>query len=108
MSNDATKQYLDAMKQYADMAEQGRRAVVEAVEAWTKSVQGAFSNIPIVAKSAGEFDLADSVDRMYDFTEKVLEMQRDFTKKLISTTTKAADDATASFTEAMKLAQPKT
>jgi hypothetical protein len=28
---------------------------------------------------------------MYDFTEKVLGMQRDFTKKLIATSTEAAD-----------------
>jgi hypothetical protein len=105
MSNDATKQYIDAMKQYADMAQRGRQAVADAVEAWTKSVQGAFSNVP---KSTGEFDLADSVDRMYDFTEKVLEMQRDFTKKLISTSAEAADKAKASFNEATKLSQSKT
>jgi hypothetical protein len=105
MSDDATKRYIDAMKQYADLAQQGRQAVVEAVEAWTKSVQGAFSNVP---KSAGEFDLAASVDRMYDFTEKVLELQRDFTKKLISTTADAADKAKASFDEAMKFSQRKT
>lgn len=105
MSSDATKQYIDAMKQYADLAEQGRQAVVEAVEEWTRSVQGAVSSVP---KSAGEFDLAASVDRMYDFTEKVLEMQRDFTKKLISTSAEAAEKAKASFNEATKLGQSTT
>ena len=105
MSDDATKRYTDATKQYADLAQQGRQAVAEAVDAWTKMVQEAFSNVP---KSAGEFDLADSVDRMYDFTEKVLELQRDFTKKLISTSNEAADSAKASFAEATKLGQPKT
>jgi hypothetical protein len=105
MSEDATKRYTDAMKQYADVAQQGQQAVAQAVEAWTRTVQEAFSKVP---KSAGEFDLADSVDRMYDFTEKVLELQRDFTKKLISSTTEAADRAKASFAEATKLGQPKT
>jgi hypothetical protein len=70
---------------------------------WTRAAQEAFSNVP---KSAGEFDLADSVDRTYDFTEKVLGMQRDFTKKLIATSTEAADKAKASFAEATKFTQP--
>jgi hypothetical protein len=105
MSDDAAKRYTDAMKQYADLAEQGRQNIVEAVEAWTRTAQEAFSNVP---KSAGEFDLADSVDRMYDFTEKVLGMQRDFTKKLIATSTEAAESAKASFAEATKFSQPKT
>jgi hypothetical protein len=103
MSDDAAKRYTDAMKQNADWAEQGRQAVVEAVEGWTRAAQEAFSNVP---KSASEYDLADSVDRMYEFTEKVLGMQRDFTKKLIATSTEAADKAKASFAEATKFTQP--
>lgn len=93
----------DATKQYAEFAAQGRQAVADAVEAWTKTVQEAFANVPT---SPGEFDLADSVDRMYDFTEKVLELQRDFTKKLISTSTEAAETAKASFADATKADRP--
>lgn len=93
----------DATKQYTELAAQGRQAVVEALEAWTKTVQEAFANVP---RSPGEFDLSDSVDRMYDFTEKVLELQRDFTKKLISSSTEAAETAKTSFAEATKAGGP--
>src|SRR3954466_14187079 len=90
MSSDSTKPYLD-------FVQQSQQAVMSAVESWTKAVQDAFSNVP---NTIGEFDAAGSVDKIYDFTEKVLEMQRDFTKKLIANSTDAAEKAKATMTEA--------
>jgi hypothetical protein len=86
-------------KQYADLMQQGQEAVLAAVEAWTKTMQDVYTSLPA---TGGEFDLNESVDKMYDFTEKVLELQRDFTKKLISTST---DTVKAGVNEAAKFNQ---
>lgn len=83
MSNDVTKQY-------TDLVQQSQQAVMSAVEAWTKTVQEAFASVPT---SVEQFDAGDSVDKIFDFTEKVLEMQRDFTKKLIASSAQAAENA---------------
>jgi enoyl-CoA hydratase/carnithine racemase len=100
MSTDAN----DATKQYTEFVQQSQQAVLSAVETWTKAVQDAFSSVP---STASEFDAAGSVDKIYDFTEKVLEMQRDFTKKLIASSTEAAEKAKATVTEAAeKYGQP--
>jgi len=88
----------DTTKQYADIVQQSQEAVTAAIETWTKTVQEAFS--AAVPSSAGSFDPSESVDKIFDFTEKVLEMQRDFTKKLISTSTAAAESAKSSITDA--------
>jgi hypothetical protein len=90
MSSDSTKPYLDYVQQ-------SQQAVMSAVESWTKAVQDAFSNVP---NTIGDFDASESVDKIYDFTEKVLEMQRDFTKKLIASSTEAAEKAKATVSEA--------
>ena len=89
----------EATSPYAELGAQSRQAVTDAVEAWTTTVQEAFANVPT---SPSQVDLADSVDRMYDFTEKILELQRDFTKKLIAASNASAETAMASFTEASK------
>lgn len=83
-------------KQYADLMQQGQEAVLAAVEAWTKTMQDVYTTLPA---TGGDFDLNESVDKMYDFTEKVLELQREFTKKLIST---SADTVKASVDEVTK------
>jgi len=83
--------------QYSDLVQQSQAAVLAAVETWTKTVQDAFSSVP---STIGQFDAAESVDKIYDFTEKVLEMQRDFTKKLIASSTSAAESAKASMDNA--------
>jgi len=87
----------DANKPYVDFVQQSQQAVLSAVETWTKAVQDAFANVP---GKLEEFDATESVDKIYDFTEKVLEMQRDFTKKLIASSTEVAEKAKSTVTEA--------
>lgn len=91
MSNDA--------KPYTDLISQGQEALLAAVEGWSKTMQEVYTSLPT---TAGDYDLNESVDKIYDFTEKVLEMQRDFTKKLITTSTetvKASLNEAKQFTE---------
>jgi hypothetical protein len=83
--------------QYNDLVQQSQAAIVAAVENWTKTVQDAFASVP---STIGQFDAAESVDKIYDFTEKVLEMQRDFTKKLIANSVSAAESAQATMNDA--------
>jgi phage shock protein A len=87
----------EPIKQYTDLVQQSQEAVLSAVETWTKTMQEAFSSVPT---TVGQFDPSESVDKIYDFTEKVLEMQRDFTKKLISQSASAAESAQKSVTDA--------
>jgi len=87
----------EPIKQYTDLVQQSQEAMLSAVETWTKTMQEAFSAVPT---TAGQFDPSESVDKIYDFTEKVLEMQRDFTKKLISSSAAAAESARTSVTDA--------
>ena len=79
-------------QQYTDMVQQSQQAVLSAVDTWTKTVQDAVAQMPT---SPGQFDAAGMVDQVFDFTEKVLEVQRELAKKLVSTSAAAAEKLTA-------------
>ncbi|HET7477540.1 MAG TPA: hypothetical protein VFJ97_16140 [Dermatophilaceae bacterium] len=75
-------------QQYTDMVQQSQQAVLNAVDTWTKTVQEAFAQLP---SSPGQFDASGMVDQVFDFTEKVLEVQRDLAKRLVSTSAATAE-----------------
>jgi hypothetical protein len=69
-------------EQYTHFVEQGQDAVRTTFETWTNAVKTAVAQVPAFA---AQFDAEAAVDRYFDLTEKVLETQRDFTKRLIAT-----------------------
>jgi hypothetical protein len=71
-------------KSYADLVRQTQDNVRWAVETWTGTMQDAFGALPT---NFGPFDPYESVDKAFDFTKKVLNVQRDFTKTLIASAT---------------------
>ena len=69
-------------EQYTHFVQQGQDAVRNTIETWTDTVKTVAAQVPALA---AQFDAEAAVDRYFDLTEKVLETQRDFTKRLIAT-----------------------
>jgi len=74
--------------QYNDLVQQSQEAVLQAVDTWTKTVRDAYAQLP---NTPGQVDPNQVVDQVFDFTEKVLEVQRDFAKQLITTSAATAE-----------------
>lgn len=75
-------------QQYTDLVQQSQEAVLSAIDAWTKTVQEALTQVPT---SPADFDADKAIDQAFDFTEKLLEVQRTFTKKMVGTGTAATE-----------------
>jgi hypothetical protein len=69
-------------EQYTHFVQQGQDAVRNTIETWTDTVKTVAAQVPALA---AQFDAEAAVDRYFDLTEKVLETQREFTKRLIAT-----------------------
>jgi hypothetical protein len=76
-------------EQYAEAVRTSQQAVVGAVESWTKSVQSAFGQTP--SSRGAAVDPNQVIDQVFDFAEKMLEVQREFAKNLASTATAAGE-----------------
>lgn len=72
-------------EQYAEAMRTSQEAVVGAVESWTKSVQKTFGQTPAIPEAS--VDPNQVIDQVFDFAEKMLEVQREFAKNLASTST---------------------
>ena len=69
-------------EQYTHFFQQGQDAVRNTVETWTNTVKTAAAQVPPIFS---QFDAEAAVDQYFDLTEKVLETQRDFAKRLVAT-----------------------
>jgi hypothetical protein len=74
-------------EQYTQFFKQGQEAVRTTIDTWTNAVKAAAGQVPAFAS---RFDAETAVDRYFDLTEKVLEAQRDVTKRLLATGTTLA------------------
>ena len=80
--------------QYTDSLRQSQEAWSGAIETWTNGVQKAFGSSPVAPFGGSVFgstpftftDPSTTVDQLFDFAEKVLEVQREFVKNLTSAT----------------------
>ena len=80
--------------QYTDTLRQSQEAWSGAIETWTNGVQKAFGSSSAAPFGGSMFgsapftvtDPAATVDQLFDFAEKVLEVQREFVKNLTSAT----------------------
>ena len=68
--------------QYRELVQQSQEAFQSAVETWTKTVQDTMSNAGVPANPA-QVDPQQVVDQVFEFAERMLAMQRDFTRNLI-------------------------
>jgi acetyl-CoA carboxylase carboxyltransferase component len=90
-------------EQYLQTMQQGQEVILSAVNAWTKTVQDTFSAVP--GASSEQVDPSQVVDQVFDFAEKMLEMQRDFAKSLIGRSAALAEDAANRTSQAADKAQ---
>jgi hypothetical protein len=79
-------------EQYTHFVQQGQDAVRTTIETWTDTVKTVVAQVPALA---AQFDADAAVDRYFDLTEKVLETQRDVTKRLLAAGTSLAASAKA-------------
>ena len=68
--------------QYRELVQQSQDAFQNAVETWTKTVQDTMSSAG-VPTSNNQVDAQQVVDQVFEFAERMLAMQRDFTRNLI-------------------------
>lgn len=69
--------------QYREYIEQNQQAFHSAVDTWTKTVE---QTVGSIQTDPTQVDPQQVLDQVYDFADKMLQMQRDFTKNLLSNT----------------------
>jgi hypothetical protein len=94
------------LEQFAETIRTSQQAVVGAVEAWSKSLQSAFSSPGLSTASA--VDPNQIIDQVFDFAEKMLEVQREFAKNLASPAAAARETTRQQADAAMKTVQDQT
>ena len=78
-------------EQYSALAQQGQEAVRSAIDSWTRALKDAAAKFPTVPAA---YDADKVIDQVFDFAEKLLEVQRDFAKTLIKSSVSAAEAVT--------------
>ena len=67
---------------YRDLVQQSQEAFQNAVATWTKTVQDTMSSAG-VPTSPPQVDPEQVVDQVFEFAERMLAMQKEFTRNLI-------------------------
>ena len=67
-------------EQYTESLKKSQEAVLDAIQAWTKSAQNAFS-VPAAGLS-GQTNPDQVIDQVFDFAEQMLAVQRQFAKNM--------------------------
>lgn len=81
---------------------QSQEAVVEAVAAWAKAVEGLVPSIPPMP-GAEELPKPQAVvENAFDFAQKLLDAQRDFSRKLLSAAAPVIEKSEATQSEGGK------
>jgi hypothetical protein len=74
--------------QYSALVQQGQEAVRSAVDSWTRTVRDAAAQFPTVTQG---YDADKVIDQVFDFAEKLLEVQREFAKNVLKSSVSAAE-----------------
>ena len=74
--------------QYSALVQQGQEAVRSAVDSWTRTVRDAAAQFPTVTQG---YDPDKVIDQVFDFAEKLLEVQREFAKNVLKSSVTAAE-----------------
>ena len=93
MSSTYTELVKSGQEQFFAAVRQSQQAVVDAVGAWAKAVEEAPTLSP-GHNGARDVPRADEiVDNVFDFAEKFLHVQREFTRNLLSAASPAVEKA---------------
>jgi len=81
-----------AQEQYLDAVREGQEAWVNAVRAWSDSVQRMWGDAASTT-TRGAPTAEQVIDNVFGFAEQLLAAQRDFAKRLVQATAPAGDAA---------------
>jgi hypothetical protein len=105
MSTSFTELMRTGQEQFLETVRQSQKAVVDAVGAWAKAVERTPSPAATSADSANVPRADEVVDNVFDFAEKLLAAQREFTRNLVKAAQPAVDKAQGSAHAAAKNAR---
>ncbi len=89
-------------EQYLEVIRQSQQAVLDAVDSWSKTVQETTGSIPTAPPAV---DPRQVVDQVFDFAEKLLDMQRDFTRSLLASSAAMSENVTRQSAQSAQSAQ---
>ena len=75
-----------SQEQFLDAVRESQQAVVDAVAAWSQTVQGFSAQLPTPEQV---------IDNTFDIVEKLVASQREFARNLVAATTPATNGATS-------------
>ena len=76
-----------AQDQYNEAFKQTQDTMLTAVDAWTRAFQQGLSQLP----GSVPVDPAQVIDQVFDFAATLLNVQREFAKQLVASSTATAD-----------------
>lgn len=76
--------------QVLESVKQSQKAILELVENWSKTAQAATPSIPAAQLPSGVPQPAEVIANAYDFAEKLLHNQREFSEALLGALTPPA------------------
>jgi acetyl-CoA carboxylase carboxyltransferase component len=79
-------------EQYTELVQQSQEAVLAAVDSWTRTVQDTYQKFPAFPAKVNPNQV---IDQVFDFAEKLLELQRDFAKNLVTASASVAETVAA-------------
>jgi hypothetical protein len=77
--------------QYTAIAKQGQEAATAVAGAWTRSIQDSMVKLPTVS---GQAAVQQIVDQVFDFAATVIDVQRNLTKQLVSSSAILVEEVT--------------
>ncbi len=89
-------------EQYLEVIRQSQQAVLDAVDSWSKTVQETTGSLP---SAPAAVDPRQVVDQVFDFAEKMLDMQRDFTRSLLASSATMSENLSKQAAQGAQSAQ---
>jgi hypothetical protein len=86
----STESTTTVQDQVLDSVKQSQKAILELVESWSKTAQGATPAFPAAQLPDGVPQPAEVIANAYDFAEKLLHNQREFSEALVGAITPPA------------------
>ena len=83
-----------AQDQYLTALRQSQHAVVDAIAAWSRAVQDITPKAPPIPSIESLPEPQEVIDNTFDFAQKLLDAQRDFTHSAISAASPVFEKAT--------------
>ena len=83
-----------AQDQYLTALRQSQHAIVDAIAAWSRAVQESTPKAPPVPSIESLPTPQEVIDNTFDFAQKLLDAQRDFTHNVISATSPVVEKST--------------